>query len=91
MTNRRIRRFPVWLSGVCTGLAALPGASQPATETTLVRTDTATFAEIAVEGSSVLDSDEIDALTSPYENRPITFESRTCARSCRTAMSIAGT
>lgn len=74
MTNRRIRPFVVWLASACAGLVGLPAAGQSATETALVRTDTATFAEIAVEGSSVLESGEIDALTSPYENRPITFE-----------------
>ncbi|HEY9181575.1 MAG TPA: POTRA domain-containing protein, partial [Gammaproteobacteria bacterium] len=74
MTPRCVRHFAAWLAGIGAGVAALPGATQPAPGVPLVRTDTATFAEIAVEGSSVLEGDEIDALTSPYENRPITFE-----------------
>ena len=61
------------MAAACAVARALPGVSQPA-EARLVRIDTATFAEIAVEGSSVLASDELEELTLAYENRPISFE-----------------
>ena len=74
MTRGCVRHFVACVVAACGGVTAFPGATQPAASVPLVRTDSATFAEIAVEGSSVFASDEIDALTSPYENRPITFE-----------------
>jgi hemolysin activation/secretion protein len=57
-------------------VAAVPYASvaQPAPDDGLVRIETATFADIAVEGSSVFAADELAVLTDPYENRPISFE-----------------
>ena len=57
-------------------IAAMPRAAhaQPAPVDGLVRIDTATFVDIAVEGSSVFSPDELAALTAPYENRPISFE-----------------
>ena len=73
MAPHPVRHLIPWLAGACIGIAALPSPAQPA-DVPLVRTDTATFAEIAVEGGSVLENDEIAALTGPYENRPITFE-----------------
>src|SRR5262245_33615840 len=69
-----MRRLAPWVAAACAGVRALPGAGQPVAEAPLVRLDSATFAEIAVEGNSVLESDELEALTSPYENRPISFE-----------------
>ncbi len=62
------------LVGGC-GLAAAPAAGQPEfAADALVRVDAVTFAEIAVEGSSVFAREELEALTAPYENRPISFE-----------------
>ena len=58
----------------CT-VSVLPAAHGQATaDDGLVRIDTVTFADIAVEGSSVFAPDELAALTAPYENRPISFE-----------------
>jgi hemolysin activation/secretion protein len=78
MASKRIRRLAAWLAAASAGVSASPGAGQPAadepTAEALVRIDTATFAEIAVVGSSVLEPDELEALTSQYENRPISFE-----------------
>ena len=68
-----VRRLAPWVAAACAVARALPGVSQPA-EARLVRIDTATFAEIAVEGSSVFASDELEELTLAYENRPISFE-----------------
>jgi len=59
----------------CGAFAARFAAAQPPPDDALVRIDTATFREIAVEGSSVFAADELAALTAPYENRPISYES----------------
>ncbi len=74
MASARIRRLVPWLAAAACICASSPSAGQPATDPELVRIGTATFAEIAVEGSSVLERDELEALTGPYENRPISFE-----------------
>jgi len=71
---KRVRRLAAWLAAASAGVCAPPGAGQPAADDSLVRIDTATFAEIAVVGSSVLERDELEALTGRYENRPISFE-----------------
>jgi hemolysin activation/secretion protein len=69
------RPFVAFLAfGGCLGLVA-PAAGQAAfADDALVRVETVSFAEIAVEGSSVFAREELEALTAPYENRPISFE-----------------
>jgi len=78
MARSWVRRLVPWIAAVSAGAFTLPGAGQPAAEVptteALVRIDTATFTEIEVVGSSVFTSDELGALTSQYENRPISYE-----------------
>jgi hemolysin activation/secretion protein len=75
MAHGCIRYLARWMVAASAGAAAWPVASQPAADDlSLVRVDTATFAEIAVTGSSVFESRELDALTDPYEDRPISYE-----------------
>ncbi len=61
-------------AATCVAAAPRAALAQAATDDALVRIETATFADIAVEGSSVFAPAELAALTAPYENRPISFE-----------------
>jgi hemolysin activation/secretion protein len=73
MTRSSVLELGAWVAATATAAGALPCTAQPTAEP-LVRVATATFAEIAVEGSSIFAPAELEALTSPYENRPISFE-----------------
>jgi hemolysin activation/secretion protein len=59
---------------VCAVALARAAHAQPAADDALARIDTVAFSDIAIEGSSVFSADELAALTAPYENRPISFE-----------------
>ena len=74
MAINPLRRLAPWLALASAGLCTLPTVGQTPADDSLVRIDAVSFAEIAVVGSSVFERDELEALTAPYENRPISFE-----------------
>lgn len=71
-----MRQSSLTIVAAATCIAAVPrvALAQATPDEALVRIETATFADIAVEGSSVFQPDELAAFTAPYENRPISFE-----------------
>jgi hemolysin activation/secretion protein len=69
------RHFVAFLAAIgSSGLVVRAYGQAPFADDGLVRVDSVSFAEIAVEGSSVFAREELEALTAPYENRPISFE-----------------